>query len=327
VKWRLLISLTFLVGIRHDAFTSCGSASCPLNSYHFLGQGSLQLSYVNEYINQDQIYVGSTRASIGAIPEHHDEVQTINSRSVIGLHYGLLDKLSIGVDVPFIHREHSHIHHQVSQDVWESWNFSGLGDLTMSAQWSLVVPSSQFGPDISLLAGLKVPTGVTRATNAEGEVAEVAIQPGSGSTDGIIGVNLQQSLFSLPTLTGEYGVLPLIVGAVFQFNGKGTDGWRFGNAVVASIGTEYRLAHRETVLLQFNGRFQEFADVGSTGEPRENTGGTWIFVSPGLMIQISDAFSAYSYVQFPVYQDVHGIQQTSKFNLQLGVTATVGLLD
>jgi hypothetical protein len=327
MTWRLFVSCALLVGVNHGASASCGSASCPLNSYHFIGQGSLQLSYVYEYINQDQIYVGSSKAFVGAIPQHHDEVQTINSRSVIRVHYGLSERISLGVDLPFIHREHSHIHHHDGEDLWESWNYGGLGDLVVSARVALLVPSSQFDPHVSLLAGVKLPTGVTRATNAEGEAAEVAIQPGSGSTDGVVGIDFRQALLSVPTVSGEYGVLPLIVGTLFQFGGNGTDDWRFGNSLLVSVGTEYQLARRASVLLQFNGRFQGYADVGSTGEPRENTGGSWIFASPGLNIQLSDEFSGYSYIQVPLYQNVHGIQQTAKLNLLFGIVANVGLFD
>jgi hypothetical protein len=298
-----------------------------LNSYHFIGQGSLQLGYVYEYINQDQIYVGSTKAFVGAIPEHHDEVQTINSRSVIRIQYGLSERISLGVDLPFIHREHSHIHHHDGEDLWESWNYSGLGDLIVSARLALLVPSSQFDSHVSLLGGMKLPTGVTRASNAEGEPAEVAIQPGSGSTDGVVGIDFRQPLLSVPTISGEYGVLPIIVGTLYQFAGSGTDDWRFGNSLLVSVGTEYQLTRRASVLLQFNGRFQGYANPGLTGEPQENTGGAWIFASPGLSIQLDDVFSGYSYIQIPLYQNVHGIQQTAKLNLLLGIVANIGLFD
>jgi hypothetical protein len=327
MKLRVYISLAVLFGTNHHALSSCGAASCPLNSFHTLAHGSLQIGYRHEYINQDQVYVGSTKAFVGAITQHHDEVQTINSSNVIQISYGIVERLSFDVDVPFISREHSHIHHHQGQDVWESWNFSGLADMIISGHLAILVPSSEFTPHLSLIAGVKLRTGVTHAKNAEGEEAEVAIQPGSGSTDGILGVNFRQTLFSVPTLSGEYSALPFVAGATYQSNSTGTDGWRFGNTLVASIGTSYQFTRRTSLLLQLNGRFQGFADVGTTGEPRENTGGTWIFASPGLSVQLNDAFAAYSYVQFPVYQNVHGIQQTARLNLRFGIEASVNLLE
>mgnify|MGYP001574582100 CR=1 FL=1 len=85
-----------------------------------------------------------------------------------------------------------------------------------------------------------------------------------------------------------------------------------------------------SLLLQLNGKFQERADVGKVSPadvPPGNTGGKWIFASPGLSLQITDVLSAYSFVQIPVYQKVNGIQQTAKINLQFGLSANFGLLE
>jgi hypothetical protein len=270
--------------------------------------------------------VGSSRSFVGAIPSHHDEVQTLNERNVFQFQYGITDKVGLNVDVPFIHREHSHIGHEDGQDIWESWNFSGLGDMVVSTQYALLTPSEEFEPYVSLVLGMKIPTGVTGLKNAEGEEAEVTIQPGTGSLDGIVGFNYRQTLFSVPTISGAYSALPLTIGVSYQFNGKGTYDYRFGNSLLVSVGTAYQFIDRASLLFQANGRFQGFAEVGTTGEPRENTGGTWIFASPGLSARLSDAFSAQAFIQIPVYQNVHGIQQTARFNLQFGVSANVDLL-
>jgi hypothetical protein len=264
---------------------------------------------------------------VGAIRYHHDEVQTINERTILDFQVGLSNRLAVNVEVPFVARQHSHIHHHQGEDVWESWNFSGLGDAIVRAQYSALLPESEFGPYIGVSAGVKLSTGVTDATNPEGEKAEVAIQPGSGSTDGIFGIFYRQTLLSLPTLTGDFSSFPIIAAVTCQFNGAGTDGWRFGNSLLAHVGTSYQFVRRANFLLQMNGRFQDYADVGSTREPRENTGGTWIYASPGFNVDLSESISIKGFVQVPIYQNVHGIQQTSKFNLHLSLSAGSDLLD
>ncbi len=320
----LLVCAFFLI---NTASSSCGSATCPLDNHHYLRAGWLQLGFSHEYINQDQIYVGSSKSFVGALPSHHDEVQTLNERNVVQLQLGISNMLGFNIDVPFIHREHSHIAHDTSgQNVWETWNFSGLGDIIMSAQYAVLSPSSQFGPYLSLIVGTKLPTGVTHVTNAGGEEAEVTIQPGTGSLDGIFGVNYRQTLLSLPTFSGAYSALPLVLGVTYQVNGKGADDYRFGNSLLAHAATSYQFLERASFLLQVNGRFQDYADVGTTGEFRGNTGGTWIFLSPGLSLQLSDALSGLTYVQIPIYQRVNGIQQTSKFNLLFSLSYRLNLL-
>jgi hypothetical protein len=41
---------------------------------------------------------------------------------------------------------------------------------------------------------------------------------------------------------------------------------------------------------------------------------------------LSAAFSSQGYVRIPVYQNVHGIQQTARFKPKLGLSANVDLL-
>jgi len=309
-----------------ECYASCGAATCPLNNYHYLKAGWIGLNIVHEYINQDQIYVGSSKSFVGAIPGHHDEVQTLNDRSVLQLQIGILDKLALSVDVPFVHREHSHIAHHPAGDEWESWNFSGLGDVVLTGQFALLLSSAEFESYLSFIGGVKLATGVTDEKNVAGEEAEVTIQPGTGSIDKFIGLNYRQTLLSVPTISGEYSALPLTLGFTYQSSGAGKDEYRFGNILLAHLATSYQFAKRASFLLQANGKFQDYADVGLTGEARDNTGGTWIFLSPGIGLQMSDALGGSFYIQIPVYQNVHGIQQTAKFNLLFGLSCNFDLL-
>jgi hypothetical protein len=305
---------------------SCGAADCPLNRHQYLGAGSLRLGLSYDYINQDGIRVGTTPSPVGAIRGQHDEVQTINEKTTLQAELGLLDQLSIGVELPFVHREHTHIHHDATQDVWERWDFSGLGDVRVTASFVPIVPSADQDAFLSVTAGIKAPTGVTDARNAEGEEAEVTIQPGTGSLDAVVRVNYRQTLATLPAFGGVFATLPLEAGVSYQRNGRGKDNYLSGNVFVAYLGTSYQIARRASVQFQVNARNQGFADVGDTDEPRENTGGTWIFVSPGLGVNLSDALSATAFVQLPVYQDVHGIQQVSSANLSFGLSYALDVL-
>lgn len=237
-----------------------------------------------------------------------------------------MDRFGLNLDLPFIHRQHSHIGHDNGQNVWESWNFSGLGDLIVSGQLGLLLPAGGSGPSLNMAAGVKLATGQTDVKNSDGETAEVTIQPGTGSTDAIMGLYFRQNVLSVPTLSGKFSALPLQLGISYQANGKGTDDYRFGNVVLAHLGSVYQFLDHASLPFQVNAKFQDFADVGSTGEPRENTGGTWIFLSPGLNVNMTDTFSAYSFIQIPIYQNVHGLQQTARFNLQIGLTASVSII-
>jgi hypothetical protein len=333
------------------SYGSCGSAVCPLDHHRYLGGGWLNIQYAYEYINQEQIYIDSQRSIVGAIPHHHDEVQTINYRSVVTVQAGLTNRLGLAVELPFINREHHHIvnnghshdgslhnvHLQngdshngddhTNGSEWESWNFSGLGDVVVSGSYSLSLPDRMgYGLYLNIQAGLKLPTGMTDARNASGTLGEITIQPGTGSYDLVAGVSYRQVLLGLPTLDGTYTAMPISATVTYQHNGKGVDDYRFGDVVQVHLGTGYFFLERAGLLLQINGRFQDYADVGRTPEPRENTGGRRVFMSPGFQLNVSSTVETFAFVQIPIYRHYNGIQQAAPFHLQLGVRAHVSLL-
>ena len=327
MKRVLIVSMLIVCPASMDeAIASCGSATCPLETHSYLREGWLQMGFIYEYVHQDRIYLRSSPSFVGAVPQVHNEVQTVNQREILQLQYGMLDILTLAVDLPLIHREHSHIIRDAGGDALESWNFSGLGDVVVTGQLALLLPRSTYAPFLSFVVGAKLPSGMTNAKNAEGEEAEVSIQPGSGSLDGILGINYRQVLASVPMISGEYTELALTASLTHQMNGKGKKNWRFGNTTIASIGSSYQVNSYASLLFQVNGKFQGFADVGSTGDPGENTGGTWIYASPGFGLRLTETFAATAFVQIPLYQNVHGLQQTSNLNMQIGLSATVDLL-
>jgi hypothetical protein len=99
-----------------------------------------------------------------------------------------------------------------------------------------------------------------------------------------------------------------------------------GNSLMLFISSEYRVLENLSILLEADGKYCEKASPGSTGEPAENTGGKWFFISPGLGYNITNDLNLYAYVQVPVYQEVNGIQQSSGYNFQVGINADLGLL-
>ncbi len=324
-QWTIMFVLVSIVVVSRPLAASCGSATCPLNTLKSLQSGWMSVGYFHEYIDQNQIYVGTNRSHVGAIPYDHNEVETLNERDVIQLQAGLSQNIGLSAAIPFVHRAHSHID-QVNG--WEHWDFRGLGDIVLTGMFVVIPSDRQFAPAVSVSAAMQLPTGMTGAKNGAGETAEVTIQPGTGAKAGIFGINYQQAIASVPALAGGvYSTLPVTASATYQMNGAGTNGYRFGNSLVASIGTAYQMAEHASFLFQVNAKLQGYADPGATSEPRENTGGTWVYASPGLHIEINDNLSAQGFVQIPVYQNVHGIQQTAPFNLQFGIAADLDLLE
>jgi hypothetical protein len=83
------------------------------------------------------------------------------------------------------------------------------------------------------------------------------------------------------------------------------------------VGGRYDIGERLGALLQFNALFKA-RDQGANAEP-EDTGGKFLFVSPGLSYAFSRQLQAYGFVQLPLYQDVNGVQLVARYAFAAGL--------
>jgi hypothetical protein len=296
--------------------------------------GTVVLDVSRQYIDQSQARIGRHNADIGEISGHHDEVFTTSRIETVRLGVGLSPRWALDVALPYIHREHQHVHHHKGEELLESWNYEGLGDVSAQARYMFLKPVSDGLPHLSLSAGAVLPTGKTNAKglsqdetgSLSSEEAEVGIQPGAGTTSLLVGGSSMQR-FTVPTLRGGHGVMPLFVNAVYRFNGQSAENYKIGNSLVASLGTLYPLFPRLGFSTQVNLRYARQDDKGSTREEVDKTGGTHLYVSPGVELSLADNVGAYLTVQLPVYENVRSIQLVSRYNLIMGVSYKFGLWD
>ena len=299
------------------AQASCGSAFCLVNT-NWGAQGVWtepgwrgDLRY--EYINQDQPRAGTQDVSVGQIPRHHDEVQTVNRNLFATLDYGFSDKWGMSVVLPWIDREHEHIHNHRGAKLPESWSFSDPGDVRVSGRYQTSFEDSEklrlsFA---GLLAGVKLPTGKTNVTNDEGALAERTLQPGTGTTDLLIGAYFRQAL-------GAWNASWFAqVGAQLPMNSH--DNYKAGEQYLVDIGGRWEATPQLGLLLQLNAVWKG-RDSGSEAEP-EDSGGRSVFISPGIAYAITNKVSVYGFVQLPIYQYVNGVQLVAKRAFAVGVSA------
>jgi hypothetical protein len=60
-------------------------------------------------------------------------------------------------------------------------------------------------------------------------------------------------------------------------------------------------------------------DRGAEAEP-EDTGGTSLFLSPGVSYSIGKAINLYGFFQVPLYQYVNGVQLTADWAVAAGLS-------
>lgn len=299
-----------------SAWASCGSAFCLVNT-NWGAQGvwtepgwRADLRY--EYINQDQPRMGTQDVSVGQIPQHHDEVQTLNRNLFATLDYGFSDRWGVGLIIPWIDRDHDHVHNHRGEKIPESWSFSDPGDVRVFGRYQMTFEDANamklgFG---GLIAGLKLPTGKTDITNSEGDPAERSLQPGTGTTDVVIGAYFRQAVaaWNASWFAQAGGQLPL----------NSHDNFKPGQQWTVDVGGRWEATERLGVLLQLN-LLWKGRDTGSEAEPNDS-GGRFAFISPGLTFAITNKASVYAFYQLPVYQYVNGIQLVAKSAFSVGAS-------
>jgi hypothetical protein len=252
---------------------------------------------------------------VGEIPHHHDEVRTINRNLFATLDYGFSEALGVSVILPWVDREHEHIHNHEGEPELETWNFSGLGDMRVVARYQFPPPTTDpqamrvgfFG----LTGGLKLPTGRTAVANGEGEVAERTLQPGSGTTDALLGAYYREALGSLDASWFAQANLQLPFDSYHEF--------RPGRQVLIDVGGRWDATDKLGLMLQLNLLYKG-RDSGAEAEP-DDSGSRTVSLSPGFTYALTPTVQVYAFVQIPVYQHVNGVQLVADRSYAVGVSA------
>ncbi len=299
-----------------DSAASCGAAFCLVNTDwsaqgSWVGEGArFDLRY--ETIDLDQPRNGTRKVGVGEIPRHHDEVDTKNRNWVAAVDWNLAPAWGLSLSIPYVDREHHHNHNHQGEVIPESWDFRGLGDMRVQARYEFYVsredPAAPRSAGVSL--GLKLPTGKYDVANDEGELAERTLQPGSGTTDLLLGAYWHGAapLAAISWFARTQAVLPMNERA----------GYKPGRQLSLDAGLRYAATPDVGLMLQVN-YIAKARDSGVESEP-EDSGQRMAFVSPGVSWNFAKSAQLYAFVQIPVYQSVNGVQLTADWSALAGVS-------
>ncbi len=123
-----------------------------------------------------------------------------------------------------------------------------------------------------------LPTGKHDVRNPQGLLAERTLQPGSGTTD-------------------------LLVGGYFHRVLSSGSSW-FADALIQAPFDEHE---------NFKPGVRSSLDLGYRWEVAEpdNSGGRFVYASPGFSYVLLEKLQAYAFLQLPLYQHVKGVQLTA----------------
>ncbi|MEO7497583.1 MAG: transporter [Massilia sp.] len=310
-----LIAVLLGAALAPAAMASCGSAFCTVNtnwtaeSASAEASSSFDLRY--ESINQDQPYSGSDRVAIGQVAHHHDEVSTFNRNLLASYSHNFGSGWGLTVSAPLGQRNHQHVHNHHGAKLGEEWRFTELGDVRVSGRYQLLEADNPLAPSFAgVTFGLKLPSGKIDKQNDAGSVAERSLQPGTGTTDLLLGGYYHRKLVAADAswfVQGQY-----------QQALNSHANYKPGAQTGLDVGVRKGVGEKLAVLLQLN-LLHKSADSGSEAEPADS-GGRFAFLSPGVAYALTGNMQLYGFVQQPLYRHVNGVQLTAPRAFLIGVS-------
>ena len=300
------------------AFTNgalaCSSCGCTLSS-DWSSQGispsgeGLRVDLRFDYFNQDQLRSGTHSVDRNSLPIPNDqEVQqtTINRNYALGLDYSPNVNWGVNLQLPYFNRYHTTI--APGDTEISTSHTQSIGDVRLVGRYLGFVADHSVGVQF----GLKLATGSFKnnfiAGPQEGEPLDRGLQPGTGTTDLLVGA------FTFGAISRGWDYFAQ---GMLQQPLNSRDGFRPGTGFNLNAGFRYMGIERVTPSIQVNVR-AEGRESGANADI-DNSGATLAYLSPGVNLQITDRLHGYAFAQLPFYQRVNGLQLEPRY------TATVGL--
>lgn len=305
---------------------ACASCGCSLStdwqSLDYSYKPGLKLDIRYDYLNQDQLRSGTGTISPAAASQRNGNQQEVEKFTeshfvTLGIDYSPNLDWGINLQVPYIVRNHSTLGMgsdgttpMAGGGQYDS-NTSNLGDMRIIGRYQGFTAKHNLG----VLLGFKLATGSYRefgnstdAANPGPVLIDPGLQPGTGTTDVIVGAYYNDAINQS---------LGYFTQVMYQTALYSTDSYRPGNSLNVNVGLRYVGLDYIVPQLQLNLRDIQ-RDSGARAD-NVSTGGTLLYISPGLVAAVTDQITLYAFVQVPIYQDVNGVQLAPHFIPSVGM--------
>lgn len=330
-----IVLTALLIGLMSSTnAAACASCGCMLSSdwknLQFCSTPGWSFDFRWDYIDQDQLRAGTgtiTPLAAYKYNGYNEEVERDTRTSYFTLTAGYNFNADWGVhaQIPWVDRSHSTFGTPglgVPGTPWDGSSIvpgsgaydsrtSSLGDIKIIGNYQGFTQRRNFG----VLFGVKLPTGSYDLTGTStdpaapgGAAIDRGLEPGTGTTDGLLGA------FYTDNLGMRWGYFAQVLGqSAFYFR----DGYKPGDAISATVGMRYVGLQAVLPQLQLNFRAAD-RDSGINADVYD-TGGTLLYVSPGIDVPLGVHLSLYAFLQVPVYQNLNGVQLAPRYTTSFGV--------
>jgi hypothetical protein len=298
------------------AALACSACGCTLNA-DWATQGltsrtGLTADLRYDFFNQDDLRSGTGRVDRTALALPSDrEIQqhTVNRLGTLTLNHGLTSDWGVTLTLPWIVRRHTTIA-PGDTDISSSRSDSP-GDARVLARYTGFSDAQDWG----LQFGLKLPTGDSHGIDfdagpQQGQMLDRGLQPGTGSTDLLVGAFKFGAVSETVDWFGQ---------ALLQIPVAADRAFRPGVGANVTAGVRWRGFEWVVPQVQVNSRVER-RETGSAADT-PNSGASLVYFSPGATFKTSERTSVYLFGQVPVYQRVNGYQLEPKWSVSAGVHA------
>jgi hypothetical protein len=245
--------------------------------------------------------------SPGGMPEGVDLLDR-SFFTTFNVSYGIVDNFQLGLTTGYYTAEGNREFEKGKEITFDP---DGFSDLWLSGKYCF-----HQGPmgSFSFLGTIKAPTGDSKLFNSEGEQVEPSATAGTGAWDGQAGLT-----YTIPLRAG----LTLDASAIYTFRGEHNDyrlGDRldFGTSIAWSL-TEVRSTQPQVSLVA-EAVLRHVAKSEDGGVAEDSTGGTVLFLVPGIKVSFAERMAASLGIQIPVVQNLDGNQLETDFRMIAGIT-------
>lgn len=301
---RLTVAIC-MASLSWQAAANCGSGFCLVNS-HWQSQGAwaepgMRIDLRHEWIEQGRAWFGDRAATPAQTT--FDPGTTINRNTILTLDYSFSPQWGMTLRVPYVDMDNRVQINPAVPQFSERSAYAELGDAELALRRALVSTGQS---ETGAMLGVKFPTGDTsRQGNAlyDGETdltgpvspIERAIQPGTGSTDLMLGLYHHRALGARFSAYGQ---------VAWRQPVRWDDVFRPGRRISADMGLSYH--GWQPLTLSIQAAFSHRASDPVTTEP--SSGNRVVALSPGMSVDIGSNLRAYLFFQKPVYRYTKGLQ-------------------
>ncbi len=292
---------------------ACSACGCTLSSdwasQGLASSGGWRGDVRFDYFDQDQLRSGTdsvSRSSLDVPNENEIQQYTINRNYSFDLDYSPNKDWGVNFALPWFDRSHATI--AAGDTAVSTSHDTGIGDLRILGRYTGFDAQRSTGFEF----GLKLPTGMFgsdfRTGPQSGQPLDRGVQLGTGTTDLLLGI------YTFGSFAPDWGYFGQ---ALLTQPLDSREDFRPGTGINLNFGTRYTASPTFEPQVQINARFEK-RESGANADV-ENSGASLIYISPGFNWNISRRFSAYAFVQAPIYQRVNGLQIEATWLASVGL--------